>query len=328
MYSMIPPEQKVPDLMYRRFSTNVGSILRYIRSKTADRPLVYHYTTGTGLKGVAESKTIWATHIGFMNDTEEYREAARVLSYMAEERSRNVRSELAGRALMKLATETNSIRADNFFPWFVACFSECKDDLAQWRGYTAGESKFALGMELNHLGALVSDLGDPKRGTYYSIFLAPAIYDLNEKKKLAGMVLDFIIDQFPKDAVEMAPNDIDKFAVDWLGNYLTLATMIAPVMKNSAFAQEREWRLIAMPIKRSEIKYRNRGSLLTPYIEINLSGIVHHSGGKEWPLPLRECWVGPSPHGDSNRFSARNMLGVNGFYGVDMLLSQAPYREL
>jgi hypothetical protein len=339
MYSMIPPTRKVSKPMMDRFVGNVLSVLGYIKSKKAEQPLVYHYTNGSGLLGIAESKSLWATHIGFMNDTEEYREAVRMLVQLGLTRIAESKLHPAVEfALFTLRDEmfvttseddTFNIKADSIPPWFVTCFSECKDDLAQWRGYSTGGAKFSLGMELNHLGALVYHLGQPSNdGIRYQIHLVPAVYSKDEKERFLNMILDFIIDQYPRDEAEISPDNDTQFAMDWLGNYLSLASVVAPVAKNTAFAQEREWRLIVMPVNASEIKYRSRGALLTPYIEIDLRCLTYKSGDKEWSHPVRECWVGPSPHMDSNRFSVRNMLAANKFFGVDLHLSTVPFRDL
>ncbi len=32
---------------------------------------LWHYTSGSGAKGIFESRTLWAGHLGYMNDTSE-----------------------------------------------------------------------------------------------------------------------------------------------------------------------------------------------------------------------------------------------------------------
>lgn len=317
--------------MLNRFSGNVAQALAYIKAKKATQPIVYHYTNGHGLKGIIESKTIWATHIGFMNDTREYREAVGLLSKLATARiETGTLQQTAAETVLKLAEATNrALTADNFFPWFVSCFSECKDDLAQWRGYSERDSRFALGMELNHIGALAYHLSQPGENRFrYRIHLVPAIYEQAEKEKILGMLIDFIIAQYPKDEIEARPEDKDQFRKDWLSHFASLASVIAATTKDDAFSQEREWRLIVMPMEFSDIKYRNRGSLLSPYIEIPLAAINYKSDDKEYAHPVRECWIGPSPHLDANNFAARNMLSVNNFYSVQMNPSKVPFRDL
>ena len=34
--------------------------------------LLYHYTDAQGFKGIVESYELWATHIQYLNDTQEY----------------------------------------------------------------------------------------------------------------------------------------------------------------------------------------------------------------------------------------------------------------
>jgi hypothetical protein len=39
-------------------------------------PLLYHYTDATGLLGIVQSRAIWATHIRYLNDAQEFDYAA------------------------------------------------------------------------------------------------------------------------------------------------------------------------------------------------------------------------------------------------------------
>ena len=120
----------------------VGLVLQYIRSKQAKQPLVYHYTNGPGLIGIANTKTLWATHLGFMNDSLEYVEATRMISRLSVNRCRDGKlPQAAALAMIELGQATNFIQADHYYPWFVTCFSECGDDLAQWRGSSGRESE-------------------------------------------------------------------------------------------------------------------------------------------------------------------------------------------
>lgn len=332
MYRQLPTEQLISDEAKMRMVDNVGLILNYIQSKKAEQPLVYHYTNGPGLIGIANNKTLWATHLGFMNDSMEYIEATKLISRMSMSRQQpgNL-SQPAALSMIKLAEATGFIQADHYYPWFVTCFSECADDLAQWRGYSAGETKFALAFELNHLADLVRHQTQPdEHGRFmYRMYLAPVTYKDEEKHKIINMILDFICDQYPKDEADAKPDDQEIYMSNWLSWYASYASMITPVMKNKAFEQEREWRLIMMPIYRP-IKYRSRRTMLTPYLEFDIECEPFKSDldDQAWAHPIRECWIGPSPHMDQNRFAARNLLAGANIGGPKMELSRVPYRDL
>jgi hypothetical protein len=48
------------------------------RSEPVD-DMVYHYTTAEGLKGIIESRCLWATNVNFLNDVSEYNHGMQIL---------------------------------------------------------------------------------------------------------------------------------------------------------------------------------------------------------------------------------------------------------
>jgi Polysaccharide biosynthesis protein/Polysaccharide biosynthesis C-terminal domain len=90
-----------------------------------------HYTSASGLSGILSSKSLWATHIRFLNDSKEFVHAVG----LAREYLKTFRS--------RPSTTTNGLLTDRLFgcldamlgnTWIVS-FSEDGDLLSQWRGY-------------------------------------------------------------------------------------------------------------------------------------------------------------------------------------------------
>lgn len=93
----------------------------------------------------------------------------------------------------------------------------------------------------------------------------------------------------------------------------------APLLKDQSFEKEKEWRIVTVreypaitmgigEIERNplpfEMKFRDRGSLITPYIEVSLA-----SGDKN--VLIDELIIGPSYHRELSYFSLQAMLGYN-----------------
>lgn len=333
MFGMMPRALTLPPEMIGRFTTSLEPILTRISAGTAPQPIAYHYTDGRGFAGIVENGKIWATHVGYTNDFAEYYEAALTLRREAERRiaAGNI-SDPARRALSRITTNTTRPDVSAMYPWFVSCFSLAVDDLAQWRGYSGSDSKFAIGFELNHLGATaraIAESQDPNGNREYHCFIAPAIYQSEIKTRIAHEILQFIVDQYPLDEHALAPQNVEAFTQQWMQCYLSIASLFAPTIKNDTFSQEREWRLIVMPMHASSVKYRSRGGLLVPYLELNLKA-AHFTGadGVEWPHPFREIWTGPSRHEELNRFSAKCIAEKHGLSNVKIQPSRIPFRDL
>src|SRR5215212_6132402 len=95
-------------------------------------PILYHYTSQTGLKGMLNTKTIWASEIHYLNDSTEF---ALALSLARDELAKRLRAAISpvDRSRLELLRDTiYTIEEDHTC---VSCFSELDDDLSQWRGY-------------------------------------------------------------------------------------------------------------------------------------------------------------------------------------------------
>ena len=105
---------------------------------------LWHYTDATGLIAILESKKIWATQVTCLNDTLEQRYCGDLVHAAVKDR-RKVNTDPVIEPLFRAADELLGERDFTTVGQFVACFSEAKDDLGQWRGYGGGECGYALG---------------------------------------------------------------------------------------------------------------------------------------------------------------------------------------
>lgn len=93
---------------------------------------------------------------------------------------------------------------------------------------------------------------------------------------------------------------------------------VAPVIKHQAFSEEQEWRLVlpAASVWDPRMRFRDGGTLLTPYLSIALSS----------PPPIRTVFVGPTPHPDLEARATSGLLTTSGLPEAKVQNSTIPYR--
>lgn len=95
---------------------------------------IWHYTSSHGLLGIVQQRALWASHIAFLNDTEEFRHVISVLEQSALERFGAAKLDSLPWARLRTELERRLLTFDDEFfnSDFVVSFSELKDSLSQW----------------------------------------------------------------------------------------------------------------------------------------------------------------------------------------------------
>ena len=155
---------------------------------------------------------------------------------------------------------------------FIFCLSKGNDVLSQWRSYADDGKGVAIGIDVNRLLKLDTELLVGK----------DIIYDDKEQMKLLEQKkLDDSLDDFIEE-LEMAlqgENETEIYSkVRKVASYILNEAIIC---KNPAFEEEREFRILCLPSKVSEksmvseIKFRSNNEQILPYREIYFDGYVH-----------------------------------------------------
>jgi hypothetical protein len=291
--------------------------------KETDR-IVYHYTSLSGLLGITESESIWATNILYLNDASELHYAKELLKEeLAIFRGKNqefVRADTLDKSLGHFFLETvenniNTLLPSQSIGFFVCSFSEEGDLLSQWRGYSKSSTGFSLGFSLNRLKAIVEK-------ARFSI--RKVIYDRDEQVAEIQRLLADLAAKFTSDIV----NAVDKGRA-WdekskllLADFFLEFIRLAPMLKHQKFAEEKEWRIMAVLQAdhiSSAMKFRAAGSMVVPYIEV--------------PLPLEgeslvinEIIVGPTTEGALSAASIEMLLKSRKVVCSAVKCSTIPYR--
>jgi hypothetical protein len=289
-------------------------------------PILYHYTDAAGLQGIVESGAMRATHMAFMNDATEYRYAVSLLhEAVKHQKSRNAEQPTQLSLLEEIEAFLEGPAPELNVPYFVACFSEQENSLNQWRAYGRGEGGFSIGFD----ASLLQTAGVPKM-----CLLAPAVYDRQIQDLLVRQLLAWALNEYPRTVSKYGVGDRDEHRRNWAHVLLWELTAVAPMMKNPAFVEEKEWRLIHRSASQASVRFAPRLTGLVAFVDIKLglpqTGTQGETAllGRQLPdrLPIKVLWSGPGRATKQSLEAGRTLLGQNGYVGIPVFASEIPYR--
>jgi Protein of unknown function (DUF2971) len=275
--------------------------------------LLYHYTTSRGLLGIVEGDTLWATHIGYLNDASELLYACGIVREALEKRRDRETSALARDFCDNAMTSFNLAESLGIY---VACFCEDGDLLSQWRGYADAGEGYSIGMRAQEL----TELG----GYGFKFFFGKVEYRRPKQEEIVGAILDKTIGglttlaKTKKDAATAVTKCCKVFQQSiWFA---------LVVFKDATFEMECEWRAIRLLTPGEEataVKLRALRGQLVPYIELDFLGSPWRKGGK---LPLACVYHGPTLNPELTKKSLKMLLSKSGHATADALGSRIPLR--
>jgi hypothetical protein len=281
---------------------------------------LWHYTNLGGLKGILGSKTLWATHVHHLNDTSEFSYGIAIALRHLEEAVKGVKSDTALRILTGLTADGGTALKGYFGKrpdLYVTCFCAEGDLLSQWRGYTetnTGAGAYALKFEPGdpHVWATAANL---------DLRLRKVIYDPARQEQLCGDIVHRLVGVLEQDSTDMEV--MNEFAYRLEDAVVDFAT----ACKHPGFVEEKEWRLIYRhepKLSAPELKYRDSGGTLVPYVALKLPEAGGSGHGR--PLPVYEILVGPGGNQAGHASDLRLYLDQNGMGDIISTCSDTPYR--
>jgi hypothetical protein len=106
------------------------------------------------LIAILDSMSIYSTHISCLNDTSELRYGSKLFQEALANLRQDLKEDTASRLVdgaLSYFKENPDFPAQAVAIHFVACFSEMRDDLSQWRAYGNGENGYAIGFRAGDL---------------------------------------------------------------------------------------------------------------------------------------------------------------------------------
>jgi hypothetical protein len=288
---------------------------------------LYHYTSQPGVLGIIQSRSIWATHAGFLNDSSEFGHALKFGTEVAGKIFMDHdRLGAFGFAVVRAIGELATPEV------YVASFSEKPDLLSQWRGYCPRGGGFCIGIDAEVLRAFCINRG---------YRLEKCVYDHEEQVEEIARLVATCQQRFPAPRVDeaefaaMSPKEqvdieVEHYERTSLGIdrakseaavklFCAELATLAPRFKNNGFHEEAEWRIVATAPS-VPVKYRPTSSYLAPYIELPV--LV-----EEGTSTLVEVLVGPNPNQARCEESVRMLLRSSGLERVSVACSTIPYNN-
>lgn len=269
--------------------------------------MLYHYTSLSTAMKIVENGQLHATHISYLNDTEEYAHCVRLVSRNSPE---EYRQGIVGQLLRDV------VRA----PMFVACLSRKEDDLNQWRAYGGDYVGAAIGFDEGELRKLGQS--EPR------FDVAHCLYDPDEQQQLIQPLVDSM-HQFVKNLEPILPTAKDG-GMSWTQRgkrmYMHVEhhvgwelTKLAPQIKAKAFKEEEEVRIVVSgPVQmqghQTDYRLGMGGASIVPFLRVSVAGA------------MRELWIGPGPHPKHCEHGATTMVNIKR-PGLSVRPSHVPFRN-
>lgn len=225
---------------------------------------LYHYTGIGSLLGISKSNSLWASSVYYLNDGEEIIYAQKKLISLVEKRI-NTASERLKEFFIELIGWLKAFTG-GAFNLFVFSMSEERSLLSQWRSYTP----HGKGVSIEFTPDIIEKIKKKN-----DLQLTRVRYEQDEQIQILEMLLDGITKKFDsqKDIADSYKKSNKKNYQGYLEKFRGDVITVFSTIKNPAFKEEKEWRLISKyyaSYMTPKIKYREGGSMLVPYMEFEL----------------------------------------------------------
>jgi Protein of unknown function (DUF2971) len=208
------------------------------------------------LKGILESSSLWATDAEFLNDAQELQfgraELCDALRAYAENLFPSNRTQDGGREYSRAAIVRSAVeylaRGDVNVPVnteriYVTCFCQDSDLLSQWRGYASADG-YAIGFHsealLNQVSLTTNYRVAGQRGLAAETTAGPDVRPSLVQMQYGDSAVTRMIDDVLQ---KIAPEPVGHPGSHGWMQAVSLAVPALASIKNSAFAEEKEWRL-------------------------------------------------------------------------------------
>lgn len=278
------------------------------------RPLrgpLYHYTSLDALLSILQRRSLWATNVAYLNDASEVRYGCNLMSEMVVERAKS--ASVPEREFLDHLRAFLQLDVAHQLPIYVLCFSEQRDQLSQWRGYTPHGRGVSVGFNSGALIRRMQKLGWQWQACYYG-------------RPGQSAYAQAIVTRLCRVAEQGRGNEdkqtfFDRVIHENVHDLLQVAAMI----KNPVFAEEKEWRLMSPVVGYDDkaVQYRAGRSTLLPYVEFPLAA------DDSEPIHVSEVILGPTPAGSLSEWAALKMImSKNVKLDIGVSSSSIPFRQL
>jgi hypothetical protein len=298
--------------------------------------LLYHYTDQNGLKGILENKQVWATHVGYLNDsTELHLGWSKAWGALFDLTAASDKPQLEKVYSKFRDTIENYPERRTYYVWSLTDdkSAESSDDkfdgdrLSQWRGYSGGASGFSLGFDVDVLEDSFCATTEPTmffdRCEYSRALQDQRIGELASKHRQRFQQLwQNHLDQLVQGSVTRGSDEHKKNEDNLMSSLIDIYAdfvQFGMFIKHPGFKEEKEWRYVFLLEESSRCSVRSNSRGLVPYIPIGID--MSRS-----PSPLRRIVIGPGPHMSNAVETVKLLLAKGQIPVVEVAVSRIPYR--
>ena len=300
---------------YNQANEIVTSFGRELNKKPPP-PLIYHYTDGTGLRGIFESGKLWFTDIFKLNDPTEVRHGLNPAIEIINQRAHNGPPELKlfSNILKRMVNEGIELTAHHF----VCCFSKDAEDLGQWRAYADNGRGFVIGFDGGILVQAFIKAGNENHSTF------PITYRDKRLREMQKEIIEKFIPFFSFPRGRNFTNGERKRYLTELSTSLAVPLVSSALFfKHKAYKNEKEYRFhqiyAAGPL--DGVKLRTRQYSLIRYREFDWRTVAAGS--------LKKIIIGPGADRSlAHQFVDECLREFHQVEGVKIGQSDIPYRAL
>jgi len=234
------------------------------------------------LIGIFESKTIWATSIQHLNDSEEYVHAARLLRKELEQRLDKETGSKKQLIADWLETPEEKGRS------FITSFSQKSDLLSQWRAYANCDDAYSLSFNSEEISSI---LKDP------NCALVKCVYKIEQQKELLNQLVDYL----HKMITRWSGLKGSRWWA-WMGRMNRVVEGVLAAMKNPSFEEEQEWRIVTSVDVTRTMHFRPGRFGVVPFYKLPL--MVDENG----KLSFAEMMIGPTQDRKAAEFAVDKLV--------------------
>lgn len=286
----------------------LATVTKAKRASTASRARkpptrLTHYTTLASLQGIIDSGYLQASNVSFLNDRRELTHGLDASIEAIKRLSKDVEYTKWKEVLDKAVAELESGKIPNTY---AICFCASRDKLSQWRGYGAGEQAVAIIFDRKRLEKQLAAQDAVLASVIYGRFSTVSKMREELRKEIDSITsLDRTFGSLGSRARAREARSI--------------VSKLLPRFKHIGFVEENEWRFIVQQDELDKLLcFRARGNVLVPYINLG--------SGSPLKLPIETVVVGPGGDQELTRKSIELFLAHREYDGVDVDLSNVPFR--
>jgi hypothetical protein len=249
-----------------------------------NRPLagpMYHYTSLEAFLSIVEHGLLRATSLQYLNDASEgvlgislIRETALRECKHSGGIDRTFLETLVSWLEGPMLLDTGTV--------YVLCFSEKRDDLSQWRGYTPHGRGMCFGIDVS----LLSERMGRQPGGGWTIHNCR--YGKQAQQAWANNILKLM--RLRAIQNHISGRDPQEHFYSVIGSSMQGLMQTIALIKNDSFSNEKEVRLISPVIRHEDprVKFRPGKSTIIPFVEFQLAPPSE-------PLSSVDVHIGPGP---------------------------------